>query len=76
MIDLKINQEPNKFSSFNGIDEAFLPIFISKYLKLNNKLFLVLKASNGAIEGCREPIGLGISFLDRYLAIAFSKIAI
>ena len=43
MIDLKINQEPNKFSSFNGIDEAFLPIFISKYLKLNNKLFLVLK---------------------------------
>ena len=43
MIDLKINQEPNNFSSFNGIDEAFLPIFISKYLKLNNKLFLVLK---------------------------------
>ena len=43
MIDLKINQEPNKFSSFNGIDEAFLPIFINKYLKLNNKLFLVLK---------------------------------
>ena len=32
MIDLKINQEPNNFSSFNGIDEAFLPIFISKYL--------------------------------------------
>jgi len=43
MIDLKINQELNNFSSFNGIDEAFLPIFISKYLKLNNKLFLVLK---------------------------------
>ncbi len=43
MIDLKINQELNNFSSFNGIDEAFLPIFINKYLKLNNKLFLVLK---------------------------------
>ena len=24
MIDLKINQELNNFSSFNGIDEAFL----------------------------------------------------
>ena len=43
MIDLKINQELNNFSSFNGIDEAFLPIFINKYLKLSNKLFLVLK---------------------------------
>ena len=43
MIDLKINQELNNFSSFNGIDEAFLPIFINKYLKLRNKLFLVLK---------------------------------
>ena len=43
MIDLKINQELNNFSSFNGIDEAFLQIFISKYLKLNNKLFIVLK---------------------------------
>ena len=42
MIDLKINQDKN-FSSFNGIDEAFLPIFISKYLKLNNKLFIILK---------------------------------
>ena len=37
MIDLKINQEPNNFLSFNGIDEAFLPMFISKDLKLNNK---------------------------------------
>ncbi len=43
MIDLKINRKLNNFSSFNGIDEAFLPIFISKYLKLNNKLFIVLK---------------------------------
>ena len=39
MIDLKINQELINFSSFNGIDEAFLPIFISKYLKLNNKSY-------------------------------------
>ena len=43
MIDLKINQDLENNSSLNGIDEAFLPIFISKYLKLNNKLFLVLK---------------------------------
>ena len=43
MIDLKINQDLENYSSLNGIDEAFLPIFISKYLKLNNKLFLVLK---------------------------------
>ena len=42
MIDLKINQEPNNFSSFNGIDEAFLPIFISKYLKLNNSHTLII----------------------------------
>ena len=43
MIDLKINQDLENYSSLNGIDEAFLPIFISKYLKLNNKIFLVLK---------------------------------
>ena len=35
MINIKINQEVKNFSSLNGVDEAFLPIFISKYLKLN-----------------------------------------
>ena len=46
MIDLKINQEPNKFSSFNGIDEAFLPIFISKYLKLNTSDAVATRADS------------------------------
>ena len=43
MIDLNINQKVKNFSSLNGIDEAFLPIFINKYLKINNKLFIILK---------------------------------
>ena len=40
MIDLKINQEVKNFTSFNGIDEAFLPIFISKYLKFNKIVWM------------------------------------
>ena len=36
MIDFKINQDLENYSSLNGVDEAFLPIFISKYLKLSN----------------------------------------
>ena len=64
---------------------AILGISRTSHKLLNNlslpaaiikKLSFVLKASKGAIDGCLEPIGSGISFFERYLAIAFSKIAI
>ena len=43
MIDFKVNPIFENRSYINGIDEAFLPIFISKTLQTYKKLFLVLK---------------------------------